>query len=71
MDHMRRKTIRTEEIRTVILDEADEMLNMGFLEDMETIFGTASRNSPDHDVFCNHVPGDSGDCPQISKIRLL
>lgn len=39
MDHMRRKTIRTEEIRTVILDEADEMLNMGFLEDMETILG--------------------------------
>ena len=37
MDHMRRKTIRTEEIRTVVLDEADEMLNMGFLEDMETI----------------------------------
>lgn len=37
MDHMRRKTIRTEEIHTVVLDEADEMLNMGFLEDMETI----------------------------------
>ncbi len=37
MDHMRRKTIRTDEIKTVVLDEADEMLNMGFLEDMETI----------------------------------
>ena len=37
MDHMRRKTIRTDEIHTVVLDEADEMLNMGFLEDMETI----------------------------------
>ena len=37
MDHMRRKTIRTDEIGTVVLDEADEMLNMGFLEDMETI----------------------------------
>lgn len=39
MDHMRRKTIRTDEIGTVVLDEADEMLNMGFLEDMETILG--------------------------------
>ncbi len=39
MDHMRRKTIRTEEVHTVVLDEADEMLNMGFLEDMETILG--------------------------------
>lgn len=37
MDHMRRKTIRTDGIHTVVLDEADEMLNMGFLEDMETI----------------------------------
>ena len=39
MDHMRRKTIRTEEVHTVVLDEADEMLNMGFLEYMETILG--------------------------------
>ncbi len=37
MDHMRRKTIRGEHVHTVIMDEADEMLNMGFLEDMETI----------------------------------
>ena len=37
MDHMRRKTIRCDQINTVIMDEADEMLNMGFLEDMETI----------------------------------
>lgn len=37
MDHMRRKTIRCDDIHTVIMDEADEMLNMGFLEDMETI----------------------------------
>lgn len=37
MDHMRRKTIKFSNVHTVILDEADEMLNMGFLEDMETI----------------------------------
>lgn len=37
MDHMRRKTIKFGQVRTVVLDEADEMLNMGFLEDMETI----------------------------------
>ncbi|MGN0158113.1 MAG: DEAD/DEAH box helicase [Brotaphodocola sp.] len=37
MDHMRRKTIKTDHVHTVIMDEADEMLNMGFLEDMETI----------------------------------
>lgn len=37
MDHIRRRTLKTDTIRTVILDEADEMLNMGFREDIETI----------------------------------
>lgn len=37
MDHMRRKTIKLDSIHTVILDEADEMLSMGFIEDIETI----------------------------------
>ncbi|MEG0591558.1 MAG: DEAD/DEAH box helicase, partial [Lachnospiraceae bacterium] len=37
MDHMRRKTIKMDEVHTVVLDEADEMLNMGFREDIETI----------------------------------
>jgi len=37
MDHMRRKTIRLNDIKIVVLDEADEMLNMGFLDDIETI----------------------------------
>lgn len=39
MDHMRRRTVKTDMVHTVIMDEADEMLNMGFLEDMETILG--------------------------------
>lgn len=37
MDHMRRRTLKLEELHTIILDEADEMLNMGFREDIETI----------------------------------
>lgn len=37
MDHMRRKTIRLQHVIMVVLDEADEMLNMGFKEDIETI----------------------------------
>lgn len=37
MDHMRRKTLRLDRIKMVVLDEADEMLSMGFKEDMETI----------------------------------
>lgn len=37
MDHMRRRTLRLQHISIAILDEADEMLNMGFIEDIETI----------------------------------
>lgn len=37
MDHMRKKTVKFDNINMVILDEADEMLDMGFREDMETI----------------------------------
>lgn len=37
MDHMRRKTIRLNQVRVTVLDEADEMLNMGFIEDIEAI----------------------------------
>ncbi len=37
MDHMRRRTIKMETVKMVILDEADEMLDMGFREDIETI----------------------------------
>jgi ATP-dependent RNA helicase DeaD len=39
MDHMRRHTLKLDDIHMVVLDEADEMLNMGFLEDMELILG--------------------------------
>lgn len=37
LDHINRKTIRLDEVRTVILDEADEMLDMGFMEDIQAI----------------------------------
>ncbi|MCM1194112.1 MAG: DEAD/DEAH box helicase [Butyrivibrio sp.] len=39
MDHMRRHTIKLKDVNMVVLDEADEMLNMGFREDMELILG--------------------------------
>lgn len=37
MDHMRRRTLKLEHLKMIILDEADEMLNMGFREDIDTI----------------------------------
>ncbi len=36
-DHLRRHTLKVDEIRTLILDEADEMLSMGFVEDVNDV----------------------------------
>lgn len=38
LDHLKRKTIRLGDLKYFILDEADEMLKMGFIEDIESIF---------------------------------
>ncbi|MBN2736736.1 MAG: DEAD/DEAH box helicase [Spirochaetales bacterium] len=45
IDHLKRKTLQIESIRYFILDEADEMLSMGFIEDIEEILKHAS---PEH-----------------------
>ena len=37
MDHLRRKTLKLDDLDTIVLDEADEMLRMGFIEDVEWI----------------------------------
>ncbi|MDD2768245.1 MAG: DEAD/DEAH box helicase [Methylococcus sp.] len=37
MDHLRRKSLSLDSLRTLVLDEADEMLRMGFIEDVEWI----------------------------------
>ena len=44
-DHIERGTLKLENISYFILDEADEMLDMGFIEDIEEIFGHANPNS--------------------------
>lgn len=43
MDHLRRHTLKFDELHTIVLDEADEMLNMGFREDIETILKDAPQ----------------------------
>ena len=56
MDHLRRKTIKCEEIKTVVLDEADEMLNMGFREDIETILSDIPREDRQMVLFSATMP---------------
>ncbi len=40
LDHIRRRTLRTDNIRFLVLDECDEMLSMGFQEEIENILQT-------------------------------
>jgi len=37
LDHLRRKSLKLDQLKTVVLDEADEMLRMGFIDDVDTI----------------------------------
>jgi ATP-dependent RNA helicase DeaD len=37
LDHINRKTIRLDDVQSVVLDEADEMLDMGFMDDIQSI----------------------------------
>jgi len=39
LDHIRRRSLDLREVKYVVLDEADEMLDMGFIDDIETILG--------------------------------
>jgi ATP-dependent RNA helicase DeaD len=43
LDHLERKTLALQTIGTVVLDEADEMLNMGFIEDIEKILSAVPQ----------------------------
>lgn len=44
MDHMRRKTLNLEQLKCLVLDEADEMLRMGFIDDVEWILEQTPKN---------------------------
>lgn len=50
-DHLERKTIELKSLKFRVLDEADEMLRMGFVEDVELILGM--------DFFGIHVREDN------------
>lgn len=65
MDHLRRKTIRCDYINTIVLDEADEMLNMGFREDIETILSYIPDEDRQTVLFGNYAKADSGNHKKI------
>lgn len=45
IDHIERGTLKLDQVRIVVLDEADEMISMGFKEDMETILATVPKET--------------------------
>jgi len=44
MDHLRRKSLKLDKLQSVVLDEADEMLRMGFIDDVEWILEHTPKN---------------------------
>ncbi|HAQ08791.1 MAG TPA: DEAD/DEAH box helicase [Bacillus bacterium] len=57
LDHINRKTMNLENVETVILDEADEMLNMGFIEDIEEILSKMPSSERQTLLFSATMPG--------------
>lgn len=55
MDHMRRGSLSLDALKTVILDEADEMLRMGFVDDIEWILGQ-TKDSHQTALFSATMP---------------
>lgn len=45
LDHLKRKTINLDSAKTIVLDEADEMLDMGFIQDIESILSYAHNRT--------------------------
>ncbi len=56
MDHLERGSLDLSKVRMVVLDECDEMLNMGFLEDVETILAKVPKG-PQTYLFSATLPG--------------
>lgn len=44
LDHLRRKTLHLQDVHMLVLDEADEMLDMGFIEDIEEILSHTNKD---------------------------
>ena len=56
MDHIERGSLKLDAINTLVLDEADRMLDMGFYDDIAFVVKQMSDRAPDHAVF-GHLSG--------------
>ena len=67
MDHLRRRTLRFDNLHTIVLDEADEMLNMGFREDIETIL----KDAPEKELTVKNIDQYYYEVKQKNKEEVL
>jgi superfamily II DNA/RNA helicase len=58
LDHIRRRSLDLSRVRMVVLDEADEMLSMGFLEDIHAILDACNKTDRQTTLFSATVPSD-------------
>ncbi|EKU47136.1 degradosome RNA helicase CshA [Staphylococcus massiliensis] len=56
IDHLDRRTLKTNDIHTLILDEADEMMNMGFIDDMRYIMSKLPKEQRQTMLFSATMP---------------
>lgn len=60
LDHIRRKTLKTDGIKMLVLDECDEMLSMGFLEEIEAIISALPpKEQRVNMMFSATIPDDA------------
>jgi ATP-dependent RNA helicase DeaD len=56
VDHLTRGTLRLDDVRTLVLDEADEMLDMGFAEDLDTLLRATPADERQTALFSATIP---------------
>ena len=72
LDHIRRSTLQLDGLQVLVLDEADEMLDMGFADDLDAILKATPEHTADGALLGDDAGADSVDCgaaPEESRAR--
>ena len=65
IDHLEKGSLDLSKLKTLVLDEADEMLRMGFIDDVEKILQTTPGHASDRPVFSHHAIGHPAHCANL------